>query len=956
MYTPLKITTDYSLLQSLIKIDDLMLFLTENNISSCAMVDDNLAGSIDFYLQCQKNQIKPIIGLKVILNEEIIYLYAQNYQGYKNLIKIQSIILTRPLAVIDLKKYRANLLVIVPFKSKNIWSTLSFMPGLYLGYSNDLEKKNSKLMTDKTIFVNDIRALKAEDVKYLNYLDLLAEREKQDYSFNYYLTNNPTVEVNEIAAFVDQINLEIPFQERYIPRYQTDVDPNIFLKNLAQKGLNKRLKGQISPAYQQRLDYELDVITKMAFSDYFLIVYDYVLYAKKNNILVGPGRGSAAGSLVSYCLGITDIDPLKYQLIFERFLNPERITMPDIDIDFDATKREEVINYVKNKYGIDKVAGGLTFSTYKAKLIIRDLARILKINPLLLDKFIKNIKANLTLKENSEENSVKAYLARYPELKQLYDIALHLENLKKNISTHAAGIVISSVPLDEVIPIMVNGEEIITGIEMPYLENMGLLKMDFLGLKNLSFMAAVMEQAHIKNLNNLNLNDPKVFRIFNCLDVDGIFQFETPMMRRFLTKFKITTFNDLVAALALVRPGPKDHIDTFIARKEGRAKVNYIHPDLAPILQDTYGIILYQEQIISILTKIGGYSLGEADIIRRAISKKKAEVLKNEETHFIDRAVKNGYSTPIAKQIYNDIVTFASYGFNKSHSVAYALVSYEQAYLKAYYPREFILTQIKDHNGAMILPYLNKLKNLNCQIIKPSLLNTNADYIIEGSNIIMPLRSINGISGEINQKISQAGILKSDDYFTILLKMKDFLTPELATILIKAGALDFLGLNQATMLFNLDNAFNYLALVGDDSNLIAKPALVEQKELDSKVQRMAEWESFGFYISNHPASKYQAPDLVKLEKKAQYLFKKVKFIVLVEKIQKIKTKKGDDMAFFVASDETGSSDFTVFPANFSLLKDVAVNDLILVFGEVVKRFDKYQIIVNNIKKEGGHHE
>ena len=278
------------------------------------------------------------------------------------------------------------------------------------------------------------------------------------------------------------------------------------------------------------------------------------------------------------------------------------------------------------------------------------------------------------------------------------------------------------------------------------------------------------------------------------------------------------------------------------------------------------------------------------------------------------------------------------------------------AYLKAYYPREFILTQIKDHNGAMILPYLNKLKNLNCQIIKPSLLNTSADYAIAGSNIIMPLRSINGISGEINQKISQAGILNSDDYFTVLLKMKDFLTPELATILIKAGALDFLGLNQATMLFNLDNAFNYLALVGDDSNLIAKPALVEQKELDSKAQRMAEWESFGFYISNHPASKYQAPDLVKLEKKAQYLFKKVKFIVLVEKIQKIKTKKGDDMAFFVASDETGSSDFTVFPANFSLLKDIAVNDLILVFGEVVKRFDKYQIIVNNIKKEGGHHE
>ncbi len=949
MYAPLKITTDYSLLKSLIKIEDLISFLVDHNIDACAIVDENLFGSLDFYLQCTSHNIKPIIGLAIFFNGYEIYLYAKNYEGYKALLKLHTIKDMRDVAIVDLEKYHDDLLIIVPFKSRDIYKTLSnFL--VYLGYENEYEKRNSKLITTRTIYVNDIRCLKMENLGFLNYLDLLDERGKNDYAHNYYDATSSIVDTEEIKNFVAQINLEIPFNKRYIPKYKTDASSSKFLQDLTHKGLYKRLLGKITPIYQKRLEYELSVIEKMDFVDYFLIVYDYVLYAKKNNILVNC-RGSAAGSLVSYCLGITDIDPIKYGLMFERFLNPDRVTMPDIDMDFDAEKRDMVITYVKNKYGLDKVAGGITFATLKSKLVLRDCAKVLNIDANLFNNFIKHIDSAKTLKENLTSEVVKKYLTNYAELKKLYQIAMRLEGLKKNISTHAAGVVISSVPLDEVIPIYHNGEELITGIPMEYLEKLGLLKMDFLGLKNLSFMADVLKYIPSLKLKDIPLNDKRVFDLFNRGDVDGIFQFETGAMRKFLTKFKIDTFADLIASLALVRPGPKDHIDLYIKRKKGQEPTHYLHPDLEPILKETYGIMIYQEQIMAILVKIGSYTLAEADIVRRAIAKKKESILAEEQEKFVKRAVLNNYSRELVTKIYWEIAKFASYGFNKSHSVSYAILSYQMAYLKVYYYEYFMLATLKDKTTEEIGNALSLLKAKGLKVIKPSILDIKMELTLKDKQIYLPLAFIKNISVELSRKIVDVMGDGFQDYYDFLMKTKNLLTEEQIKALIKAGVFDVWGINHPTLLNNLDIDLNYIMLA-DGADFIKKPALKEYPDLTKEEKYLEEFEVYGFYCQNHPASKYQGPGFVKINQAVNYLFKRIRLGVLVKKIQTIKTKKGEDMAFLTAGDETGDTEFTVFPRYFSMLKNVQVNDIIIIDGEVTKRFDKWQIIVNNIKKDG----
>ena len=686
----------------------------------------------------------------------------------------------------------------------------------------------------------------------------------------------------------------------------------------------------------------------MGFVDYFLIVYDYVLFAKRKGILVGPGRGSAAGSLVSFSIGITDIDPLKYNLLFERFLNPSRITMPDIDIDFDATKRSEVISYVKEKYGQDKVALGITFNKLKSKLVIREVGKLLKIDNNLIDKFAHVIDANRNLKDNLNNEYVRKYLDSYKDLKRVYEVSLKLEGLKKNISTHAAGVVISSVNLDEVIPIHISNGELITGSAMEYLEDIGLLKMDFLGLKNLTVIANITRMIGKNVLKDIDLNDKNVYELFINAKTDGIFQFETPAMKSLLVKLKPNNFNDLIAAVALGRPGPKEHADDFIKRKNGEEKVTFLHPDLASILSDTYGILIYQEQIIAILVKIAGYTLAEADLIRRAISKKKESVLLSEKENFVKRAINNGYSQGIATAIYDLIVKFASYGFNKSHSVAYALIAYQMAYLKTYYPAYFFTQLLNDNNNSKNTFYFAYLKSKGIKFFKPSINNTNIDYFINDNKLFMPLWIIKNITLDLTKKIIEARGNGYTDIFDFAYKTKAFITKGIMENLIRAGAMDNFSLNHQTLINTIDSALNYGELA-DPDGLIPKPLIVEYNEYSSEILRSDELASYGFYITNHPASIYLSPEYMKLSTMKNYAYKKIKTVVIVEKISKIKTKKNEDMAFFTGSDETGIADFTVFPKTYDIFKDIKNNDLVMVLGEVQQRFDKYQIVVNNIK-------
>ena len=935
---PLKITTEYSLLKSLIKLPDLISFLNENNIKECAICDENLNGFMDFYLKCKENNIKPIIGLDTVYESMHIYVYAKNYFGYQQLLKIDYLKDNMNLSYLE----NSNLLVIIPFKSIDIYEKLKYKDNVYIGFCNDIEKNNALLISDKIVYVDNVRCLFKKDISYLKYLKML--NDNFVYNDNAYYKTSSLENIQTTYEFSKQINLEIPFDKKYIPKFNNSDNNYEYLKKLCILGLNKRFDGKVSNKYKERILYELDVINKMGFVDYFLIVYDYVLYAKKNDIFVGPGRGSAAGSLVSYSLGITNIDPIKYDLLFERFLNINRKKMPDIDIDFESDKRINMIEYVKNKYGFDKVAVGLTFNNYKAKLILRDLAKLLKVDSNVFDKFIKNINSSLSLKENYQNEKVKKYIEMYSELKNLYDISYHLEGLKKNTSTHAAGVIISSEKLGKIIPISNEDGTLKTGIEMPYLEKMGLLKMDFLALEKLNIISKVSKKIKNFNINNIPLDDKKTLKIFYDADTDDIFQFESSYAKSVLDKLKITSFNELTVSLALVRPGANKQIDEYLKnKKEG---IN-LTGDLTDILGATYGTIIYQEQVMKIFEKVGGYSLFEADDIRVAISKKKEDIINAQHDKFVYGGIKNGYSKEFVEKLFNKIKEFGGYGFNKSHSVAYALVSYQMAYLKANYPKEFMFYLLENNKDiSKCEKILSSLKNSGYKLLKPNINYSIDKYAEKNGYILLPLNIIRGLTDDIISKIIRVRENGFNDIFDFFVKTNSFLNKETYLILIKSGALDIFKINKQTMIKNIDVILNYASIYSDG---LGQPILIKYPEYDDTTLREFEILSYGMYITNHPCSKYK--DVIKVENIKNYLFKNINMVLLIKSIRTIKDKKGGEMAFLECEDETGKVNLTMFSSLYAKNNDLKVNELIIVNVKVSKRFDKLNVLVNNIKRK-----
>ena len=473
MYIPLGVKSDYSLLKSLIKIPNLIEYLNDKNITAAAILDDNLFGSMCFYNECIKNNIKPIIGLNVKVNTGSVYLYAKNYNGYQSLLKINTILQEREITYVDLKSHSMDVICILPYKCIDLFEHISeIYSHFYIGYGNDFEKKNALIKYNKCVYINEICTYSFDEVKYMKILRSIETNEEidlQEYSDSYLDKDVNDEDSKSTIEFSNLINVEIPKDGKYIPHYDSSIEDSYqYLCNLCKKGLDKRLNGNISKEYSDRLLMELNVINSMGFVDYFLIVYDYVKFAKKNNILVGPGRGSAAGSLVSYCLGITNVDPIEYDLLFERFLNPDRITMPDIDIDFEYTKRDQVINYVKMRYGINNVANIMTFGTLGARQVIRDVGKCLGVDSYLIDKLSNLLDPKATLKDNYKNKYVKEFVDSNSDVKKVYQVSFKLEGLKRHISTHAAGVVISSVCLDDVIPVCNNAGELLTGVTMEY--------------------------------------------------------------------------------------------------------------------------------------------------------------------------------------------------------------------------------------------------------------------------------------------------------------------------------------------------------------------------------------------------------------------------------------------------------------------------------------------------------
>lgn len=961
MQIPIKITTEYSLLSSLITIDKLVLSLKENNIQVAGICDNNLLGSYLFYKKCKENNTKPLIGLEILLNGKSIYLYAKNYNGYKDLLSINYISQERELTTFDISKFKDDIIIIVPYESREYAKEFKDYD-LYVSYKNKDEKKNILVTSYKPIYINDIRTIKDDDLNYLNYLKLIKDgKTVEDIEENNYISLESFINSSDdynYDDFINSINIDFPDKPNYLPLYPTDKDPYKLLVSLCLKGLSKRLHNEVSDKYKQRLNYELEVIKSMGFVDYFLIVYDYVLYAKKNNISVGPGRGSAAGSLVSYCLGITDVDPLEYNLLFERFLNPKRVTMPDIDIDFEDERRYDIINYVKEKYSYEKVGLVITYGTLGSKQSLRDVARILNIDDSLLSKLMKYIDSDKDLTQNYTSD-VKKVISENNELKKCYKIASKLYGLKRHTSVHAAGVVISKENLKDIVPVIRNENELVVGLTKEYLEENGLLKMDFLGLKNLTVIKEIVNVIKEDNknfdLNNIPLDDNKTYRLLSSGNTKGIFQFETPGMQNLLTKLKPTCFSDLLVAIALFRPGPMDNIDLYIKNKNHPNLIKYPDNSLKDILKETNGIIVYQEQIMQILQFMADYSFAEADNIRRAMSKKKEEIILNEKENFISRSVDKGYQKDVAEDVYNLILKFADYGFNKAHSVAYALIGYEMAYLKANYPDKFIVANLNIFGKAQIKcrEYLMEALKFHLKPHKPLINKSTNLFIIKGVNILLPFNQIVGISEEFSTVIFEErnkGEYKNIFDFVRRIPLI-YLNKNNLEKLINADVFRTFGYNKKTLINNLDTILNYAEIAnGLSEGEVEEPYLIIEKDFTDKELRLIEKEVYGFYISNHPSSAYQEK-VVKIENASKYFDKAVNMVLVVENIDTFKTKKDETMASVLASDETGEIELIIFPRNLKQIENVDVGDIILVKGNVGKRFNDYQVLVNTINKK-----
>ena len=950
MFYPLGVKTDFSILKSLIKIEDYISYAKNNGLNVIGILDDNLNSSHIFYEMCKKNNIKPVIGLDIIIEDKEVYLYPVNYHGLTNLFKFSSL---EEKSFKNLKNYSEDIICVINYESLEIYENMKkIFSKVFLSFKTDEERVDELSISEDVIYINETLSLTEEASKYINYLDMINKNiTLGEFSLKDYRESILEIKEYDTSKLTNLIDIEFPNATSYIPVYVENSQE--YLKNLAIKGLNRRLSNDVPLKYKERLLYELDIINKMGFSNYFLIVFDYVRYAKKNGILIGPGRGSAVSSLVSYSLGITEIDPLKYNLLFERFLNPERITMPDIDIDFEYERVDEVFNYVKEKYGSEYVARIITYGTFQAREAIRTVGKINNVKENLIQSLLQFIDSKKTLKGNLNKNVLEV-INRNSLLKKVYKEACVIEGLKKNESMHAAGVVISSVKLTDVIPIIKKSDITLTGYTMNELESLGLLKMDFLALKNLTIIKNTIKKIDDNfNLMAIPLNDEKVYNLFKEAHTLGIFQFESFGMKSFLKKFKPDKFEDLVLALAVYRPGPMENIDVLCDRKNKYFKYSTFDESLNSILDETYGIIVYQEQIMEILRTMGNYSYAHADIVRRAISKKKVEVMESERKIFIEESIKNGYSKECAEEVFKFIEKFASFGFNKSHSVAYALLAYEMAYLKVNYKCEFYASLLNTNIGGeeKTKEYITEAKGNDIKIIKPSINKSGYLYECENNTILLPFRSIKGISSQVTDGIikeRENGEFKSFNDF-LARCYKKIVNQNIVEILIKAGVFDDLGINRKTLITNLNSSITYAELIRDlDSSLVSEPVMNEVDEFDDGELMNMELSLYGFYVTNHPASKYV--NSFKQANIKENFDKVVDTVVLVEKIKKIKTKTGDDMAFLEASDETGTSEFTIFKEAFPGLKDVSVGSLVKVRGRVEKRMDKYQIVVSNISK------
>lgn len=767
----------------------------------------------------------------------------------------------------------------------------------------------------------------------------------------------------------ESCNVDFEFGRTHLPVYEIPgkMDENSFLHKVCMEGAQQRYGPELPQEVADRLEYELNVISQMGFASYFLIVWDFVRYAHQNGILVGPGRGSAAGSLVAYCLAITDIDPLKYGLLFERFLNPERVSMPDIDIDFCYEKRERVIEYVVDKYGEENVAQIITFGTMAARAAVRDVGRALNIPYAEVDRIAKMIppEPNISIGEALEKSpDLMALYKNEEQVKKLIDLSLAVEGMPRHASTHAAGVVISRERLVSYIPLQKSGEDgLVTQFPMNKLDELGLLKMDFLGLRTLTMMEEVVrlvQESAGRTIDHsrLPLDDAATYQLLAQGDTAGIFQLESSGMRSVLRELKPNVFEDIIAVVALYRPGPMEQIPTFIQSKHGNIPIKYLHPQLEPILRETYGVMVYQEQIMQVASSMAGFSLGEADLLRRAIGKKKLEILTEQRERFVSGCLTNGHSKKMANELYDLIVKFASYGFNKSHAAAYAMIAYQTAYLKANFPTQFMAGLLTSaiSSSDKVAGYIADCKRMGIHVLPPDINLSDANFTVgEGKIIRFGLAAVKNVGlGAIESILSarsEQGVFTSLRDFCSRVDLRSC-NKKVLESLIKSGAMECLGADRNQLLTILEESLatgqslqrerqngqmSMFELVEEDHEWVRVNDDLPQLNGITPRERLAmEKESLGLYISGHPLEEYDAilkrfPGLVRIADLSELADNlRVTVAGMVSASKQIITKTGKPMSFFTLEDLSGSVEVVVFSNVYEKARFYLENDHVLI--------------------------
>lgn len=1006
-------------------------------------------GVIDFYKACRKAGVKPILGMEAYVAPRSmrdregaqdreyahLILLAKDETGYRNLMLLSSEAFIhgfyyKPRIDYDLLEAHAEGLVCLSAclagdipqallhgrydDAKRLGERLHRMFGddFYIELQNHGLPEQQRILPGlrklaaelgvKTVATNDVHYVAREDAEAQDVLLCIQTQRFVDEpnrmrmeAEEFFLKSgdemaaalpDDAVALATTREIADKCNVEIAFGVRRLPQYTAPdgQDNETYLRRLCAEGMAQKLVGG-DDAAQERLDYELSVITRMGFVDYYLIVWDFIHFAKTHGIVVGPGRGSGAGSLVAYCMGITDVNPLKYGLLFERFLNPERVSMPDFDVDFCYERRQEVIDYVSQKYGEGHVAQIITFGTMAARAVLRDVGRVLRVPYADVDRLAKLVPAvlNMTLSQALQLSpELRALHENDETMRKVIDLSLKLEGLPRHSSTHAAGVVISGVPLTDVVPLQLNDVVVTTQFPMGTLEELGLLKMDFLGLRTLTVIRDALRYIEqggkpAPDLNAQVFDDPAVYEMISRGDTDGVFQLESAGMRQFLGQLKPDCFEDLIAGISLYRPGPMEQIPRYVRGKHDPSSVSYAHPLLEPILRTTYGCMVYQEQVMEIVRTLAGYSYGRSDLVRRAMSKKKHDVMAREREYFVhgtdgvEGAVRRGVPEDVANRIFDEMMDFASYAFNKSHAAAYAVLAYRTAYLKHYYPVEFMTALINSFMGTSdkVAEYVYSAQRQGIRTLPPDVNRSQARFSVEGGAIRFGLAAVRGVGSAVMEDMvacrERDGDFRS---FFDFCERTNGLNKRMLESLICAGCFDSMGAKRAQLLAVYEQALDGAAATrrvreagqlslfdlggGQDMKQSAAMRLPDVPELQSALLLAREREATGMYLSGHPLDNYRAA-LDTLSLSVQDLQDAdgitgvgdnaaVQVGGMLTACRQKPTKSGNGlMGYAVLEGVTGSCEAVLFPRTLQQYGDLFLDDMpVLVSGRLNIREDR----------------